>query len=314
MTRKLSASSALLAIFLVGCTTTAGRATGPSTSPTSTSAGPSATPTSAPPIPTGWHRRAGVQSAFQLAIPNDWKGGWFEGTWDFEPKGEPSTAEGGSLFAVTVTVQSGGYEQPANGKHATQTTVNGAHALTWATGQQDLWYSVEWAFCPGYASECSSNRQTHTLVAHMFASTRALWERYFKTGKTIVSTIAPYDGSTPAHGTVSAKVGSDTFTKALVRFMDARVEGIGADELMTQHGAADYENIGLYSTGIPSRPYVSFALTEATQRRAGSRDFSVNMFIDPNEWSTESVTLKPSSAGGAPAIDAGVVVSRSNQD
>src|SRR5690348_4465196 len=63
----------------------------PSSSPSSSSSSPGVIPPVATaPVPEGFKPRVGVQSAFAVDIPNDWKGGWFEGTWDFEPTGLPS--------------------------------------------------------------------------------------------------------------------------------------------------------------------------------------------------------------------------------
>ncbi|MGZ4141966.1 MAG: hypothetical protein ACXVQY_05600 [Actinomycetota bacterium] len=298
--------------------------TNPSVTPTATSAPtPSVTPTpiespsAGPAIPDGWQRRVGVQSAFQLAIPADWKGGWFEGTWDFEPKGQPSVAEGGDLFAVTVTVQAGAYDQAASGRHASKTTVNGMRALTWTTGTDHLWYAVEWFACPGYTSECSSNFETRTLVVHLFASTRALWDQYLSTGKEIVTTIAHYDGSTPVHGTIAKGIAVDDFTKVLVRFLDARVEGIGAEDSMSAKAQDQYGSGGaldLYETGIPARPWLGYAITKSESGpQQNVVTFTVDMTFSEGAYVEESIQLKQNSPGTAPFVDSATYESVTQQ-
>jgi hypothetical protein len=291
---------------------TPGPSLGPSTKPTAEAS------TNAPPpgpvIPAGWQRRVGVQSAFQLAIPADWKGGWFEGTWDFEPKGLPGGQQDGDTFTVTVTLQPGNYDA-ASGPGAAGTTVNGHRAVTWHPSATETDYSIEWFHCPGYTEECSSNFETQTLVARLHATNDTLWSQYEVTGLNVVHTLFEYDGGTPVHGTTAAAIKDDASTEALIRFLDARVEGIGADELMTSKAATQYAAIGLYQTGVPSVPYVKFEVTAVAPDAGGNAEtFTVNIFIDPNEWTTESITLVHASSQSPPLVDSGSVVSRSNQD
>jgi hypothetical protein len=268
--------------------------TGSSPSPTET-ATPSTSPepsTTAPPepasnIPSGFVARVGVQSGFAVDIPKDWKGGWFEGTWDFEPKGQPSTAEGGNLFAVTVAVRDGSYEQAATGHHATDTTVNVYRAKTWSSGTNDLWYAVDWTeTCPGYAPECSSNFKVRTLVLHLFASTTGLWDQYLPTGKEIVSTVHMYDGTIPVHEFGGPMVATDALDAVLHRFLDARVEGVGAEDLMSdaaQAAFADSSNcLDLYQQRKTDKPWAGYEILSRLDQGSGKARFLILMKTDPN--------------------------------
>jgi hypothetical protein len=235
--------------------------TNPSATPTESSTpspgvGPSTTPTAKPPapsstIPDGFKARAGVQSGFAVDIPKDWKGGWFEGYWDFEPKGLPSTAQGGDTFALVVTVEPGNYRDATGGVHSTQTTIGGRNALMWSTDALHLSYAVEWPGCPNYEPSCLSSTSPQRLIIRLYGSTHGLWDSYQALGRRAAATVHVYDGTEPEHGTFNAGVKIDDYSKALVRFMDARVEGIGADELMCCNAVTFYSRDGgLYEQGI----------------------------------------------------------------
>jgi hypothetical protein len=203
----------------------------PTATPTASTA-PSPEPSaSSGAVPDGWQARAGVQSGFAVAIPPDWKGGWFEGYWDFEPKGYPSTSQDGNTFALSISVQPGDYHDAAAGQHTTSLTIGDRDALSWSAQPMHLQYAVDWQGCPDYATECSSNFSTRTLIVNMFGSTAELWAKYQTIGEQVVSTIRPYDGSTPAHGTIDPAAKLDAYSNTLIRFLDARVEKIGADEM-----------------------------------------------------------------------------------
>src|SRR5437764_637069 len=106
--------------------------------------------------PSGFTRRAGVQAGFANDIPKDWKGGWFEGTWDFEPKGLPSTSEDGSTFALTVRVELGRYQDAFPGVTTTPTVIEGRNALTASPDRRHVFWAVYWNMCSNYARRCST--------------------------------------------------------------------------------------------------------------------------------------------------------------
>jgi len=239
--------------------------TGPSETPTgvetpSPSDEPSTTPT--PKDPTkdplyGFKWRVGVQSGFAVAIPKDWKGGWFEGVWDFEPSGLPSTSQGGNTFAITITVEPGSYRDAPSGARASEITIHDRRALTWSTDPHHVSYAVDWPGCPDYASACSANAATQRLIMRLYGSTQSLWDSYEALGRKAALSVVEYDGLEALHGTVDLTIKIDDLRRALVRFMDARVEGIGADELMGTSASNSYNSDGgLYElNGNPATTY-----------------------------------------------------------
>ena len=239
----------------------------PSTEPT-----PTAAP--APAIPAGWQRRAGVQSAFQLAVPADWKGGWFEGTWDYEPKSLPSASQGGDTFTVTVTVTAGNYEDAAPSS-AKPIEINGNRALEWQASATELDFVIDWIYCEGYVRECSSNFSTHTLTARIHAADQALWDKYESVGRRVISTLWNYDGQTPAHGFFGPSVVDNAFRRSLARFMDARIEGVGAEDLMCCEVTNTFSNNGeLYQ--LNGTPFLRWWVNEATPTSGGGFKYRVD--------------------------------------
>ncbi|MGZ4128382.1 MAG: hypothetical protein ACXVEX_09510 [Actinomycetota bacterium] len=270
--------------------------TNPTVTPTTqtsatTSESPEASPTvtaALPTIPDGWQRRVGVQSAFQLAVPADWKGGWFEGTWDFEPQGLPSASEGGNTFTVSITVQADWMKSNIpipNG--AERTEINGHPARVWRPSSYETDYALDWFFCEGYG-QCSSNFEAHTLIARVRADNNEVWSRYARTGEQIVQTLDDYDGAIPVHGTVRPDAGtSNAYRDALIRFLDARVEGIGADELMGTAAAAWYNaHDGLYE--LKANVAATF---EIGPKESGSETFDVTVTYRGGTSRTERITL-----------------------
>lgn len=281
-----------------------GNFTNPTATPTATSPEPTATPTPTAPanaIPSGWQRRVGIQSGFQIAMPADWKGGWFEGTWDFEPKSLPGDAQGGDTFVVLVTLEPGNYDASlVAGAQATE--INGSRAYVWQANTKETDYRIEWNFCNGYAPSCSSNFETQTLRVTIRGSTSQLWSQYESTGRQIVETIAAYDGATPVHGTVAASIQEDDFSKALVRFMDTRVEGIGADELMSQTASSFYaDHGGLYDlNGSIAQIYAIELAT--TAQKASSEQFDVRVSYASGATRQELITLTRDNPQAVPVI------------
>jgi hypothetical protein len=242
--------------------------------------------------PTGFVRRAGVQSGFALDIPKTWKGGWFEGVWDFEPKGLPSTSEDGNTFALTVTVEPGRYQDAFPGRITTPTTVEGRNALTTALDATHISYSVDWQICPGYASKCSAAQSTRRLIIRLLASTAALWDQYQTAGSKAALTVRPYDGSDPAHGTITGATKNNAYARALARFLDARVEGIGADELMCCSAPGSYRSMGgLYDLKGASAISYEAQLDDRTVAERASVGFDVTVHYAGGKTRAEFVTV-----------------------
>jgi hypothetical protein len=248
--------------------------------------------------------RVGVQDAFALGIPPDWKGGWFEGTWDFEPGNLPSASQDGPTFVVTITMQPGNYDHAK--QPATSTMIQGNRALVWHPSALETEYAIEWMHCSNYGP-CSSNFETQTLIVRVMASNEQLQMKYSSVGEQVVRTIANYDGSAPVHGTIRSTVQYDDFTKALVRFMDARVEGIGADELMCCDAPNNYNSLnGLYE--LNGEVAVSYVVTsQADTSQTGStnvENLGITMTFSGGKTRTELIELKRDfvDAGPPPVI------------
>jgi len=268
--------------------------------PTETSsASPSPSPTS--PIPVGWTARVGVQAAFALAIPADWKGGWFEGTWDFEPKVFPGGAQDGPGFVITITVEPGNYDQYAK-LPSTTTSIQGNRALVWHPSTLETDYAIEWFGCPGYTPSCSSNFETRTLIVRAHASDEQINAKYSTLGDQVIRTIKNYDGTDPVHGTFPAGTQGDELSKALVRFMDARIEGIGADALMSSK-AADFYNKqgGLYD--LNGRIAVSYDIEGPKNKSDTAENFGVTMHYGTGDTRQELITVQRENPGAAPVIE-----------
>ena len=220
--------------------------TKPSTQPSTRASHP---PTTAPAVDTtGWVPRVSVMDGFWLRIPKTWKGGWFEGTWDFEPKGLPSLAEDGSTFALGLSIVTGEYNKIAPSS-AIEFWTDAGPVRAWMVSPRHETYAIAWTACPGYVGDCSSPERT--LIVQMTGSTNALWSKYVTVGRAVVRTIMAYDGSNPLFGRApdyegGADFPNDPVDTALVRFLDARVEGIGADELYCCDATALYAKDGLY--------------------------------------------------------------------
>jgi hypothetical protein len=236
-------------------------------------------------------------------MPPDWKGGWFEGTWDYEPKNLPSASQGGDTIFVTVTVVPGSYEQNAQ-QPTKPTVINGNRALEWRPSSLEDAYAIEWLGCPGYQPTCSSNFSTQTLIARMRASNGSLYTTYARVGEQIIRTIDHYDGSTPVHGTVASGIKTDEFTKALVRFLDARVEGIGADELMSRAAASQFSDASgcpdLYQTRTSHEAWTGYQVSSRTDH--GQRATFIEGMGVGNRSYIEPLVVGRTSAGSPAQI------------
>jgi hypothetical protein len=246
----------------------------------------------------------GIQDAFALAIPPDWQGGWFEGTWDFEPLGLVNASQDGLTFTVTLTVQPGNYDRYAK-QPAKATEIQGNRALVWHPSALESAYAIEWIGCPGYSPTCSSNFSTRTLMVRMHASNATLWTKYSRVGEQIIRTIANYDGSAPVHATVGTPTDNDELSKALVRFMDARAEGIGAEDFMSPRAGDFYNtNGGLYD--LNGQSVVSYDVSGPAQSSTSSENFGVTVHYSGASVRQELITVYDTNPGSTAPVIANV--------
>lgn len=183
--------------------------------------------TPADPDTEDWVGRAAVELGFSVKIPQDWRGGWFEGRWDFHPKGLPGINEGGETFTVEIhsaTFKGGPFDDLERETTSSKATIAGfefERRETVDDGPKLVYYAGNWTY-----------PEDQYLLIQLYGSDDALFTEHVETGEAIAQSVSPYDGSEPVHGQLSDTTPVDAYTKALVRFMDARVEGIGADELV----------------------------------------------------------------------------------
>src|SRR5438445_3961174 len=143
----LIAASAIFIPKVVGARSSkkpAPNLTTPPTKPVATS--PTTPRTSGTPVAvtSAWPARVSVMDGFWLRVPPDWKGGWFEGTWDFEPKTLPSPAEDGNTFTVTLSVVSGEFDSIAP-RGAKKIMLDAAPEVrVWLPGPRRETYSIPW--------------------------------------------------------------------------------------------------------------------------------------------------------------------------
>ena len=194
---------------------------------------------------------------FKITIPDGWRAGFFEGVYEYGPENLPMLAQGGDTFAVTVDILHGRYDSfskdIANSNAGTttqQTTVKG-HAAEQVQLNNDptrqMWLFLDWDSCLKGAPQCTNPEEGITLQVHVSANTKSLWDKYGSTAAGVMGSIDTYDGSRPVHGTLASDETDDVYTRALVRFMDARAEGVGAEDLVccTAASQADmYYSVG----------------------------------------------------------------------
>jgi hypothetical protein len=247
---------------------------------------PTTTPTPVGIDTSGWRPRVGTQADFQLLLPPDWKGGWFEGYWDFEPKGLPGLPGGGDTFAIEVNLESGDYRNVAP-KGAEATRIGERSALAWSPSEGHSSFAVQWTDCPAGA-DCVSGSE-RTLLVNMSGSTTALGQKYGAVGKEIVQTVRVYDGSAPAHGT-AVGIPDDPYRRTLITFLDARVEGIGAEDLMCCSAPDFYASDGLYGLGRDS--VVSFTVHSVSEAAsAATSTYEVTLRYENDRSRTESISV-----------------------
>jgi hypothetical protein len=165
----------------------------------------------------------------------------------------------GATFAVELSVASGEYDKIAPRSSKEIQLDAGRVARVWMASPRHELYAIAWDGCPGYVGECAD--PARTLIVRVTGSTNVLWNKYLAVGRAVVRTIEMYNGDNPIHGRAPQYDGAPDFpndpvTTALVRFLDARAEGVGADELYCCNATGLYTNDGLYE--LNSKVLVSY--------------------------------------------------------
>ena len=253
-------------------------------------AGPGST---TPPVtaPDGTTYRNELDS-YQTTIPDDWKVGGFEGAVEFLPPGLPGLAVGEDTFAVEIQHRIGetyNRGEPSGGAELSGFedgyTVAGREAVR-AETPTEIVYRVDWTGA-GCDPEALCDAEIATLRVAVFASNTALWDQYHVEGEAIVDALVTSPGAAVPAGAVITRRGSvdgaavayDELTSFLVRFMDARMDGGGAEAYLSENARDQYEGregeFGLYAYGDPAIPWTTYRVTARADADANSSEFTV---------------------------------------
>jgi hypothetical protein len=206
--------------------------------------GPSETPspTSGTGIDTAqWKTYYG--NGWSLKYSPKWHVQLFEGDTEFVPQDLKGTAVGEPTFALIVRPESDSY---AGVTFPSDTTVEG----TWNDGHKyRQWHSTDPA--KPHSETMFEIDDAHRLHVIYFASTAALWDRYVREADASFDSLTFTTPITPKHGDVMPGVEFGPATRTLVDFMDARIEGSGAESYLgaaaTEYYANHDKGLSLYS-------------------------------------------------------------------
>ena len=269
----------------------------------------------------GWARWHNALLHVQARYPKDWKTGAFEGSYEFEPAGFPSLAQGGpETFAVELTLRDGAYDDPptlATGKPgdagSTDLEINGRAANRFEYiapgGPHEVRYRIDWT---GIAVPLGTDARPApmaptTLFVVIQASSDPLWNKWGAVAEDLVRTIAPYV-VTAEHGTIAAGVARDERTDGLIQFLEARVDGYGAEEYMSANAKknfADDAGLGLYASGSGSKAWVSYEIRSRADADASSSEFTVTLTCggcDPAPGALETIGVDSGATTGNPEV------------
>lgn len=236
------------------------------------------------------------RDGYWLQVPKDWEFGEFEAHVSFRPPGVPGLEEGGRTFGVELWVDTGAYDDPARigddgGQGSGDTTVAGRSAKVRDTTLishppvKNRTYLVDWtgAYCPPGAPCPVTGQWVLMVVIH---GTADLWDDYSGLGESIVRSITLSASSTmPANtavatrrGSVDAAVPYDETTGAVVRFMEARIEGGEAEAWLTSNAKKQYDShegqLSLYSPN-EKISYSSYKIESRAEVDANSFEYMV---------------------------------------
>ncbi len=229
------------------------------------------------------------RDAYQTIVPRSWRAGGFEGSVEFIPPGQVGLTAGDQTFAVEAMLLIGQrYDDDEVGDLSFQDTDR--FALKSGGGDRKavraekiegeaahtLVYRIDWTseVCPH--DECESA----TLRVVAFGSTAELWSQYRELGESVAHEVTVLQepalpgGVTTLHGTVEDAIPFDVATSALVRFMDARVEGGGAEEYMTAQAKRGSDE-GLYGEGDDG--WQSYEVLQREGADASSFEYTVRL-------------------------------------
>jgi len=246
-------------------------------------AGPDGTTSPSPtPAPDdGWVTVRDEQDGYQLRMPPDWRVTEFEGAVELLPPGMVGTAAGEDTFAVELMLF-----HDERFEAETNMTIGDRPARRdeRANGQT---YRADWSgsVCEpctlqiAVIAPATDNYPTTLLdtTGHLIASIEHIVEASLPVGEVRTR-----------RGVVAADVGYDERTALLVRFLEARTHGGGAEEFLSP---AFSEGKDLYT--IDGEAILTFEVTARAEADANSSEFTVVL----DGIATETVAVGAGSGG-----------------
>jgi hypothetical protein len=277
------------------------------------------------------------RDGYWLQVPNGWNFGEFEGHVSWAAVG--SVEQSGPTFAVELWVDSGAYNDPARlGSRPTgdmtiagrpakfengllQSDKNSAGSIT-----RSRTHYVDWTGynCPANAPCPAPGPSVLIVKIEAADEADALWEHFGAEAEEMVRSIRLNSaGAMPKNaavatrrGSVDAAVDYDQTTSSVVKFMEARIEGGGAEPWLTKNTADQYANhdgdLSLYSPSERAS-FSGFVITERKAVDANSFEYTVvisvrtppdGQGIEGNWNVTETLSVGPGSAAAKQGSDA----------
>jgi hypothetical protein len=249
------------------------------------------------------------RDGYETIYPRDWKIGRFEAAVEFTPPGLPGLPVGDDTFSVEAMLLLGETPsagepgltfapgEPRSGRDSYEASANDAN------GQRHV-YRIDWAASACPAADCEA-----TLRVMVFGSTDELWEKYYLLGEDIARSMAPLsdelgaeDGVTTLYGSVTHGGAYREDTAVLVRFLDARSSGGGAEPYMTSEAKKNFEN--LY--GLGDNAWLSYEILSREAGDANSVEFTIRIEAGQGHKSYETIGVGRDGASGGFLVRYGV--------
>lgn len=255
----------------------------------------------------GWKTFTPEEGVFTLRYPPTWTVVKDEMSYIVQPPGVPrGLASGEPTFAVDI-------QQRAGELYTSE--FSSAEEARWADGrrfvgkaeergpERSVTYRVEWGAAFGCASDSiptGFKQDPQTLRVAMIGSTPKLWE-HVEVGRLVVDSIRwippvgqPGSDLVSRHGVIGEDINRDDVTEALEAFLDARVEGTGAERYLSTEAAAQYA--APLNSYTKTAGYLWFRVISRTPGSGGDSDFNVDFGINASEGcltAVESIVVGP---------------------
>ena len=190
------------------------------TNPNATESPQDSTPSPTLVDTTGWKPRVAPNDGFSLKIPPDWRGGVFEGVWEFHPKNLPGPQQSGETYFVAVAPDNGILSYPCG-------SGVGRCSEKAPKGEQNDWLRMQ------------LDPIGTKVIVHIVGAEPDLVSIHYRNTEGILSTLAGYDGSVPVHGSFAAAIDDDSARRAVVRYLDTTIERLDRSEFFSASADAN---------------------------------------------------------------------------